>query len=197
MPVACLGVARETRSSAPHHFERRCFVCGASQELILAGPLAKTLSCPTKSVVWFRLRFFCPFERHLSFFLGLRSSGFLVTCSACAAESDLCHHDVHVCVVRDRPARRARDHDVTLKFPKSLGRASFFRPLPRVSGRVMHVSTLAFNLTVQAVGISIVISRRWLRAHLACSPGGLNVQGAHKAIYLGILNHLLGRAGSP
>ena len=40
-----LRVARETRSSTPHHFERRCFVCGLSQELVLAGQLAKTLSC--------------------------------------------------------------------------------------------------------------------------------------------------------
>ena len=43
-----LRVARETRSSTPHHFERRCFVCGLSQELVLAGQLAKTLSCAKK-----------------------------------------------------------------------------------------------------------------------------------------------------
>ena len=50
--------------------------------------------------------------------------------------------------------------------------------------QIWRAKETTFNLTVQAVTGSIVISRRWLRAHLACSPGGLNVQGAHKAIYL-------------
>ena len=43
MSFACLRVARETHSSTPHHFGRHRFVCGAPQDLILAGHFTKTL----------------------------------------------------------------------------------------------------------------------------------------------------------
>ena len=97
-----LRVARETRSSTPHHFERRCIVrAGWPQELVLAGPLAKTLSCPKIPTLLFqseeKLQFCVLFrdifpqqsspsssrmsvKRNLSFLFGLRSSGFQVTC---------------------------------------------------------------------------------------------------------------------
>ena len=59
-------VARETRSSTPHHFESRCFVRGLPQELVLAGQLAKTLSCPKISTLLFqseeKSRFFVLFR---------------------------------------------------------------------------------------------------------------------------------------
>ena len=37
-----------------------------------------------------KVAIFCPFQRHLSFLFGLRSSEFQVTCSASAAGSELC-----------------------------------------------------------------------------------------------------------
>ena len=84
-----LRVAWETRSSTSLHFERRCFVCGLPQELVLAGQPAKTLSCPKVSTLLFqsekKLRFFTlfGFRRHLFFLFGLRSPRFQIKCSAC------------------------------------------------------------------------------------------------------------------
>ena len=85
-------IARETCRSTPHYFERHCFSLWFAPK---AGTCRTTsqdtkLSRNTKAFVptWRQVAISCPFQRHLSFLFGLRS-GFQITCSACAAGSEL------------------------------------------------------------------------------------------------------------